>query len=314
MATTCIGMVTFGGLNFTRLAVEELWRTVRQPVDVALVIGQPGDEETRAWATEQRAQGRPLDFLCHTENRGFAASINDLYDYAFENRGYYQLIIMGNDVVVYPGAVDAMIHHADTTNYEWIAASQFDVESLIRIYPETGQYFHGSKRLFTNFEARPWDENAAAVAAAAPGVEANPEGPALIKDVRNLCLFKRSVFEKLGYADVNFWPNGYYEDNDYARRAVNAGIKSCALSHAIYFHFWSRTVNQTVTRAHGRYFDRNGAYYHLKWGGNFAQEKHTIPFGGEPYQHASGATLPGSLKIADRDGENQIIQYWSTLT
>ena len=42
------------------------------------------------------------------------------------------------------------------------------------------------------------------------------------------------MWEKLGYFDANFWPNGYFSDNDYARRANLIGVRACGLAHAAY--------------------------------------------------------------------------------
>jgi hypothetical protein len=138
--------------------------------------------------------------------------------------------------------------------------------------------------------------------------------------VRNLCLFKRSVFEKLGYADVNFWPGGYFEDNDYCARALRAGVKTCALRHSVYFHFWSRTIHQggRAGSFHARTFDACRQFYETKWGGNFKAEKWDVPFDGKTYSIGREgserdwqvAQLPASLRIDSRRDEAAIIDYW----
>ena len=309
MSKTLIATVTFGNLEFTKLTINEIRRTTKSPADLLVIVGQPGDHQTAHWLEEQNVL-----HLVHHVNKGFPASLNDVWDYAWgtgETRcptfpGYDNVILCANDVVPYPGAMDALIECAETTDWEWICASKFDARALVAMYPETRKFFQGQGCVFTDFAARPWDEHAAHVAATAKAIE--PDG---FKDVAELTLFKRSVFEKFGYFDANYWPNGYFFDNDAARRAVNLKLRGCGLPHAVYFHFWSRTVHQGERRDHGEYFRRNGKYYRMKGNGGWNEEKHTVPFGGEPLMLAPGIMLPGALRIGDRTNEGEIVEYWS---
>lgn len=302
---TLLGMVTFGNLPFTKLAIDEIRRTTQAPLDILVVIGNPDDTETLPWCQEQG-----ILYVKHFANLGFPVSINDIYDRAFGP--YEALILAGNDIVPYPGAIDALIETAERTDWEWICSTQFDSKSLVAHYPEeAGKYFEAEME-FTDFAARPWDLHAAHVASAPVAIE-----PHQFKDVRNLTLFKRSVFEQIGYADVNFWPGGYFEDNDYARRAVNAGLRGCGLPHSVYFHFWSRTIHQGPHRENTRrhvQFQRNEIFYRTKWGGSFASEAYALPFGGAPFALPPDLILPSTIKIPDRLQEAAIISYWENKT
>lgn len=297
MIKTLIGIVTFGNLPFTRLCVQGIRETTTKPYDLFMVVGKPGDKETEEWLKSER-----IPHIVHNINMGFPASINDIYDWAWVSHYYDAVIIAGNDIVPYPGAIDALIETAETTPYEWVCSSQFDSHSLVARYPETKKYFEGERMVFTDFDARPWEihkdfRN--------PSIE-----PDTLKDVRNLTLFKRSVFSTLGYADVNFWSGGYFEDNDYARRALNAGIKACGVPHSAYFHFWSRTIHQGSGGSTNKLFENNRMYYQIKWGGAWDDEKYTRPFDGAPFKLDDGIILPGSLKIGNRMDEEKIQRYW----
>jgi len=319
---TLIGIVTFGNLPFTKLTVGEIARNewallAAGELNLFVIVGKPGDHETAHWLEEQG-----IAYLLHHVNKGFPASLNDIFDYAWGSKikskngegGYDNVILCGNDVVPYPGAIEALIDCAATTDWEWICSSQCDARTLVNLYPQTREFFAGDALVFTDFRARPWDAHAPVVAATAAGIEAHQ-----FKDVQNLCLYKRSVFEQLGYFDANFWPNGYFSDNDFARRAVNAGLKGCGLPHSQYFHFWSRTIHQGEARENDKYFQRNGRFYMMKWGSGFGQETNKLPFGGSPLMlcpqrfGCKAVTLPGSLKIPDRQDEAGIIEYWSKL-
>lgn len=296
---TLIGIVTFGNLDFTKLTINSIRETTRSPIDFFVVVGNTEDLSTEQWLLSQN-----IPHIRHECNRGLPASINDLYDYAWQsNLGYDNLIIAGNDVVPYPDAIDALIREADSSEWEWLCSSQFDAQSLVARYPEARQYFEGSELKFTDFTAKPWQLHA----------DVRPYGidPNSIKDVRNLTLFKRSVFDKIGYADPNFWPGGYFEDNDYCRRALLAAVKACGLHHSAYFHFWSRTINQGPHATDGRrhaHFQLNEQFYRTKWGGPFGAERYALPFDGGVAVH------PAKVKIADRALEQQIIDFWSQQT
>jgi GT2 family glycosyltransferase len=298
---TLIGIVTYGNVEFTKLTVAAIRETTKSPFDLYIVLGKPDDGMTAAWLQNER-----IPTVRHAFNNGFPASINDIYDKAFVYGDYDNLIICGNDVIPYPQGIDALIRRASGSDWEWICSSQFDAQSLVDRYPEARQYFEGPELKFTDFTARPWEMHKDILPV---GVDPNS-----IKDVRNLTLFKRSVFEKIGYADVNFWPGGYFEDNDYCRRALLAGVKACGLHHSAYFHFWSRTINQgphaTDDRRHVR-FQRNEQFYKTKWGGPFGEETYATPFGGIPAEPEC-LTQGREIKIGDRELESQIIGFWSS--
>lgn len=309
MSKTLIGIVSYGGLPFLELALRSIEQTVADPLDVEIlvIVARPDDTEMQKFLKD-----RNILYFQHDYNRGFPASINDLLDAAFGNREemikshawcpfYDHLIIMGNDVVAMPGAIDAMIHTAETTDYEMVCGSEFNAQFLFNNYPEARQFFSGENLIFSDFSARPWELHKERRS----GIE-----PHQRKDIRNFTLFKRSAFEKAGYADVNFFPNGYFEDNDYAIRCDKLGVSACGLAEAAFFHFTSRTIHQNVSRDHGGYFSRNGGQYVHKWGGPVGGERYDLPYHGDPYELAPGLLLPGTLKIETRDQEDAIIEYW----
>lgn len=284
MSKTLIGIVSYGGLPFLELALRSIQETTSQ-VDVCVIVAKPGDEEMHRFLSE-----RKIIHLVHTQNKGFPASVNDLYAFAFEGSAFWgekivwatqpydNLIIMGNDVVALPGAIDAMIRTADTTDYEMVCGSEFNSRFLVDQYPEARPFFQGDNLIFTDFAARPWELHKERRI----GIE-----PHARKDIRNFTLFKRSAFEKVGYADVSFWPNGYFEDNQHCERCDHLGVSACGLLDAPFFHFWSRTVHQGENREHGKWFGLNKERYD-EWKANPV------------------------WKIDSREGEAEMIKKWSS--
>lgn len=277
---TLVGIVSFGNLDFTKLTVKSIKETSSFPLDFFIVVGKPGDLDTIRWLKDEN-----IPFVYHTENMGFPYSINDIYDYAWKTNNYGELIIAGNDIVAYPHAIDSMIELARNSEYECISSTQYDVKSLISQFPDTTQYFEGEDLIFKDFSQEPWKNFTEY------STELSIADQQLL-DVQNLCLYKKSVFDKVGYTDVNFYP-AYFIDNDYAMRMVKAGVNGCSLGNARFFHFWSRTVKQGSGGSTPKFFQNNEKYYRKKWGGDVGRETITPP-----------------LKIDSRDREVIEIRYW----
>jgi GT2 family glycosyltransferase len=282
MSRTLIGISTFGNLPFTELAVRSIRETATKDVNVLIVVGKPDDTETLEFA-----QANADQVIQHDRNWGFPVSCNDVFDAAWKHADFDFTILMGNDVVAYPGCIDGLIEMAESGKWEQVCASMYDVQSLIRDHPEAAAHFHGPNFVFDDFQLRPWDLH--------HPTSPYGEEPGSLKDIQNMTLYTKGAFTKLGYFDAAFWPNGYYSDNDYARRGVNAGVKGVGATHCEFFHFWSRTIHQGPVRANGTFFDRNRGHYVGKWSGDFGHEAKHAP-----------------SHIGSRRDEAKIVDYWST--
>lgn len=298
MSNTLVGIVTFGNLDFTKLTVNSVLETagdIISPRDILLIVGKPGDTDTASFAATMN-----IPHIVHNDNYGFPYSINDIYDFGWKTYNYDNIIIMGNDVIALPYSIKSLVGIANATNYEWVCGREISVKDLTKLYPETRKHFKGSDYVFSDFTAKPWS--------VLNNVFSTSYSSAGLSDVHNMALFKKSVMEKIGYVDVNFYP-AYYEDNDYARRAMLADIRSCTAIHGLYFHFWSRTIKQGSGGSNNNYFDANKRFYITKWGGDFLQEGYKIPFNGSDY-FIAGEKLETSINIRDRSYEHKAVKYW----
>lgn len=279
-----VGMVTFGNLAFTKLAIESIRDTTKKSEpDFFVVVGKPGDTQTAYYLQENK-----ISHVIHHENWGFPKSVNDIYDYAWKENNYDNLILAGNDIVAYPGAVDKMISLAKNSDFSVISATQYDVKSLVKEYPQAKNYFVNSEKLvFFDFTSKPWE--------LAEFEDTNEVADMQMYDIQNLCLYKKVVFDTVGYTDVNYYP-AYFVDNDYAQRIVMAKLRTCTMRGARFFHFWSRTIHQGSGGSTNRNFEGNRAYYKHKWGGTVGEETNTPP-----------------IKIDSREEEERIITYWRNL-
>jgi GT2 family glycosyltransferase len=277
---TLVGIVTFGNLPFTKLTVNSMRETTKNKIDFYLIVGKPGDTATIEWLEQEK-----IPHKVHDQKYGFPYSINDIYDYARKDHNYDNLIIAGNDIVTYPYAMDSLINLAKDSEYLVISGCQFDVRNLVDMFPETRQYFSSGTHIFTAFDSKPWEvfkEYSEELAIA----------DMQLSDIQNLCLYKKEIFDLVGYTDVGFYP-AYYIDNDYARRLVNSKVKCCTLGNARFFHFWSRTIHQETGGSTSRNFENNRSYYIRKWGGDFGAE-----------------TKEAAIKIDSREREIPVLEFW----
>jgi GT2 family glycosyltransferase len=93
-------------------------------------------------------------------------------------------------------------------------------------------------------------------------------------------MLNRHCWETVGRFDEQFSP-AYFEDNDYHRRIVLAGLRAVVHPPAMFYHFGSRTQNESCPApiVSGGAFDRIRDYYVRKWGGPPGAETFTSPFG-----------------------------------
>lgn len=117
------------------------------------------------------------------------------------------------------------------------------------------------------------------------------EGPGLVMTVLpalngfSCFAIKDSFVEKVGYFDEEISPGyAYYEDNDYVRRIVLAGLSAeVVTSGAEAIHTTSSTLaafTPAQQMEHGRKFALAQNNYIRKWGGMPLQEIYTIPYNG----------------------------------
>lgn len=275
-----LAFVTFGGLKFTQLLLKGIRETVESPHDLFVVIGKPGDWETKEWLDKEG-----ITYTMHSENMGFPFSVNDIYDYAWKMNNYDNLVLMGNDVIPYPHCVDSMIDLANRSGYEAISALQYDVRSLVSGFPETASCFSGGNYIARDLSSEPWKRFT--------DYSSEPSiADMQLWDIQNLCLYKKSVFDKVGYTDVNYFP-AYFIDNDYARRMIFANIVCCTLTNARFFHFWSRTIHEGSGGSTSKQFQQNEDYYKRKWGGVVGKE-----------------TIVPQINIQTREREVETVRMW----
>lgn len=207
--------------------------------------------------TDRWAQKGGFDYCglsVDLENVGFPADVNQIFDQAFVKGHYGAVILCGNDIEAHGFCIHRLNNCGKSTGSVVCAQNVDEFEDIKLTYLVEGSD----------------------------------------KDIFNCALFPRSAFKAVGYLDANFWPGGYFSDNDYARRLKLAGVPIRMLVGAEYRHEVSAT-KKAGTGTTDRQFERNRNYYIQKWGGP----------PGEETRHSKSL-----IRIASRKNDAAIAAFW----
>jgi GT2 family glycosyltransferase len=89
-------------------------------------------------------------------------------------------------------------------------------------------------------------------------------------------MITKRCWKEVGRFDEKFFP-AYFEDNDYHRRILMAGMQARIVPQAPYYHYGSKTQHSGQGADHSQ-FQINQGYYKRKWGGLPGAEVYATPF------------------------------------
>jgi GT2 family glycosyltransferase len=166
---------------------------------------------------------------------------------AFE-RGYDYVMILNNDVLLHPLAIDNLI--------ERMSKDDVVLASCLNLRGQLG---------------RPSDLFSSAIPDSSIPEAPHPDFSGF--------MVTRMHWDKVGYFDEDYNP-AYFEDNSYHRRIKLLGEKAICYPQAPYYHFGSQTTNQSkdFSRAIAMNFERNREVYMRMWGGVPDHETFNNPF------------------------------------
>ena len=243
--------------------VLNLWETYTRPMLQSLTADHPlsvliidnGSDGSGERAHEMADHFRSIDVIRNGVNRGVGASWNQGIRWGLAN-GYDRFLILNNDIVVHPAAIDALERVFDRDGV--YLASMHDVAGEL-----------GSAAGILRVPPKP------------PVTATAPNFSAFIIGTKTLDAMVAAGDPLLGFFDESFSP-AYFEDNDYHyRMKLYLGEASAIVTtDAMFYHYGSRTQNQaqSVPVVSGSRFEQNRAYYVKKWGGTPGRERFRRPF------------------------------------
>jgi GT2 family glycosyltransferase/glycosyltransferase involved in cell wall biosynthesis len=245
-----IVVVTHGRLDLTRRCLETLLGDTTWPRFEVIVVDNASPDGTVAYLRHLEAHDQRLRVIHNDANRGFAAANNQGLAVA----GGDVLVLLNNDTEVAPGWLEPLLGHLDDPSVGLVGPRSDNVGNEARI-PVGDLAEPGALAALT---ARRRDEHA---------------GRSF--DIHMLGMFcvamRRSVHAAIGPLDEGYGI-GMFEDDDYAERVREAGLRIVCAEDAFVRHVGQGTFAGLIER--GEYdalWATNLARFEARWGPWHAQ-------------------------------------------
>ncbi len=211
-----------------------------------ILVDNGSSDETRDEAS--RLVGTTFQHRRYETNSGTTRSWNYGMADGFEKGAAY-VVVLNNDILCHPDCIDRLARRMERNDIGM--ATALDVRDEVSA-----------------------PEDVFAIPGSAKDGVAESEHPNF-----SAFVLSRHCWETVGAFDEQFFP-AYFEDNDYHRRIVLAGLRAVVHPPAMFYHFGSRTQNESCSSpiVSGGAFDKNRDYYIKKWGGPPGAETFDTPF------------------------------------
>jgi GT2 family glycosyltransferase len=235
--------VTWNNWEYTQACLESIYRFTPPGQFEVIVVDNASTDGTRLRLHGYQCQRANFRAIFNDDNRGFAAANNQ----GLRLAGGDILVLLNNDTIVTPGWLRGLARGLQDpaigllgpvtnhiANEACIPADYHDLEGLVR------------------FAARNRRDNA---------------GKRF--DIDMLAMFcvalRRQVFSRVGELDERFGL-GMFEDDDYALRVRQAGLRVVCAEDVFVHHFGSASFSKLRRSAYRKLFEQNQARFESKWG------------------------------------------------
>ena len=235
-------IVTHNGLPYTRICLTSLLAHWREG-DEILVVDNASTDGTPDFLRDLARKNRFVSIIPNEANRGFAAA---------NNQGLVQaagraLVLLNNDTILLPGWLDGLLRWLDDPGVGMVgpvtnrSCNEAQIDAPYRTY---GELEH-----FAREHTRAHNDEAGAI-------------PMLAL----FCMaMRRDVFERVGPLDEQF-ETGMFEDDDYARRVRQAGLRIVCAEDVFVHHFGQASLGELcLDGAYDRVLESNRARFEKKW-------------------------------------------------
>ncbi len=231
-------VVSWNEPEVTRRALESIHLHSDYPHRL-IVVDNASNPETVAMLEEAAQSGRygEMVLIRNSENLGWIKAINRGIDASVAK----YVCLLNNDVIATP---DWLRHMVDA----------------MECYPEAG-LANPQERQLRNVSNRDWDSYALKLA------QEYRSEIIEIDYASGFCMMiRRELTERIGKFDEIFGM-GYYEDEDFSRRALAAGYRCIRVLDALVLHHVSVSFGKDTERKH-QLSEHNRAIYEQRWGGH----------------------------------------------
>jgi GT2 family glycosyltransferase/glycosyltransferase involved in cell wall biosynthesis len=237
-------VLTYNNLDLTRACVDSLLRWSDYPNLEIIVVDNASTDGTPAYLRQLHEENPKIKLLLNDRNLGFASGNNVGLEIA---TGEY-LVMLNNDTVVTPGWVLTLLRHLQSDS------------SIGLVGPVTNNIGNQAKINITYNKP----EEMLALSMEHTTMRMGQRIP--IRTAAFFCVMMSSkVFKQIGLLDENFG-RGFFEDDDYCRRAEKLGLSIVCAEDVFIHHHLSASFNKMGNGEKEKLFNNNKAYYESKWG------------------------------------------------
>lgn len=241
--TASIIILTYNNLEYTRLCLESIYAKTEAPDFELILVDNASTDGTPVYLKAFAAEKDNVKLILNQENAGFPRGNNQGLAIA---EGQY-LVLLNNDTVVTEGWLSGLIRHLQDATVGMVGPVTNSSGNETRIAVE-----------YQDLEEMP--------AFALAYTRAHQGQSFEISMLPFHCVaIRKEIFEQTGQLDERF-NLGMFEDDDYAIRLQEQGLKLlCA--EDVFIHHWGSASFSTLGRAeYRRLFEENRQKFEQKWG------------------------------------------------
>ena len=239
-----VAIVTFNNLDWNRTCLESLFGRTEWPNLEVFVVDNASVDGTREFLAEAQRRWPGLKVILNERNEGFARANN----LALASASGEILVLLNNDTAVSRGWLSSLARHL------------LSDRTIGLVGPVTNE-IGNEARITVGYR------DLAGMPAWAAEFTAKNDGQLMaLPSLAMFCLaLRRDFWERLGPLDESFG-TGMFEDDDYALRARELGVRTVCAFDAFVHHAGSATFKKLNEKAYQDLFDRNRDLFEAKWG------------------------------------------------
>ncbi|MGA2465064.1 MAG: glycosyltransferase [Thermodesulfobacteriota bacterium] len=239
-----IVLITFNNLEYTKSCVESIFTYSRYPNFQLILVDNHSQDGTIEYLKELQSRKLNVQFIFNEENKGFAGGNNLGLKVA---EGEY-IVLLNNDTVV-------------TKDWLYVLMSILQKNPRLGMIGPVSNTVWNVQKIRSDYhtvdEMHKWAEYY---------TSQQQYDYRAVNMLGFFCLMiKREVIEKVGLLDENYGV-GMFEDDDFCRRAREAGYELGYTKRVFIHHKGSASFGNLSSREYETIWEKNKAYFENKWG------------------------------------------------
>jgi GT2 family glycosyltransferase/glycosyltransferase involved in cell wall biosynthesis len=235
-------IITYNNLEYTSLCLDSIYHKTNYPNFEVIIVDNASLDGTVEYLTQFQAQHENCRVIFNDQNRGFAAANNQAAKHA---KGEY-FIFLNNDTIVTRGWLSGLFQYTRDP-------------AVGMVGPVTNHSGNESRINVTYQDIQGMDEFALTHMHRHRGIS---------NDISMLAFFcvviPRRVWELVGELDEQYGI-GMFEDDDYALRVKQTGLKILCVEDVFIHHWGSASFSKLEDEAYQRTFQENRKKFEQKW-------------------------------------------------